>query len=169
MRARYFIFSLPLLLLAGCAGYQLGPTNGLPAGARSVQVNPFRNDTLEPRLIEPVEFEIRKRVQQDGTYHLATQNDGDLLVSGVITRFDRSPLSFQPTDVLTPREYHITITAKIIAVERLSGKTNVNQIVKGRTLVRVGSDLASAERQAIPLAAIDLARNAVNAIADGTW
>ena len=40
-----------LILLAGCAGYQLGPTNGLTAGSRSIQVNPFVNQTPEPRLI----------------------------------------------------------------------------------------------------------------------
>jgi hypothetical protein len=169
MRVRVFISLLPLVFLTACAGYHLGPTNGLPAGAKSVQVTPFSNETLEPRLIEPIEFEIRKRIQQDGTYRLATHDDGDLLVSGVITKFDRSPISYQPNDVLSVRDYHLTITARIIAVDRISGKTNANQIVRGRTTVRVQTDLASAERQAIPLAAVDLARNAVNAIADGTW
>src|SRR5437899_4621330 len=38
------------VLVAGCAGYHLGSTNGVPAGERSVQVNPFLNQTLEPRL-----------------------------------------------------------------------------------------------------------------------
>src|SRR6185369_17073313 len=37
-------------LLAGCAGYRLGPTGGQTAGARSVQINPFVNQTIEPRL-----------------------------------------------------------------------------------------------------------------------
>ena len=40
-------------LLTGCAGYQLGPTNGTPAGSRSVEVALFPNRTLEPRLSEP--------------------------------------------------------------------------------------------------------------------
>src|ERR1043165_2687288 len=35
--------------LTGCAGYHLGPTNGVRAGERSVQVNPFVNQTIEPR------------------------------------------------------------------------------------------------------------------------
>ena len=169
MRAR-FLFCLPtLLLFASCAGYRLGPTNGLSAGEKSVQINPFVNETLEPRLIEPITLEMRKRVQQDGTYKLATQGDGDLIVNGVITRYDRSALSYQPRDVLTIRDYHLTITARIVAIDRSTGKTNANQLVRGRTTVRVGNDLASAERQAIPLVAADLARNAVAVIADGTW
>lgn len=134
-----------------------------------MQVNPFVNSTLEPRLSEPITLEVRKRLQQDGTYRLASHDDGDLIVSGVITRFVRSPLSFQPNDVLTVRDYNLTISAQIVAVERSTGKTNVNRIVRGRTTVRVGNDLGSAERQAIPLVAADLGRNAAAAIADGTW
>ena len=169
MRAR-FLFCFPALLLwAGCAGYQLGPTNGMKAGEKSVQINPFLNETLEPRLIEPITLEMRKRVQQDGTYKLATQGDGDLIVNGVITRYDRSPISFQSRDILTVRDYNLTLTARIVAIDRYTGKTNANQIIRGRTTVRVGNDLASAERQAIPLVAADLARRAVAVIADGTW
>ena len=168
MRLCAIILLLPMLL-AGCAGYRLGPTNGLAPGEQSVQVNPFKNNTLEPRLSEPVTLEVRKQLQQDGTYKLATQNDGDLIVDGVIIDFDRSGLSYQPGDVVTVRDYVVVVSARIIATERLTGKTNLNQIVRGRTTVRVGNDLSSAERQAIPLLAAALARNAVSAIADGTW
>lgn len=167
MRLHFFI--LPLVLLAGCAGYQLGPTNGLSAGEKSVQVNPFINETFEPRLSESITLEVRKRVQQDGTYKLATHNDGDIIINGVILQYDRSALSYQPGDVLTVRDYQLTVSARITAVDRISGATNAQQIVRGRTIVRVGRDLTSAERQAVPLVAYDLARNVVAAIADGTW
>jgi lipopolysaccharide assembly LptE-like protein len=168
MRLRALIL-LPLFFLAGCAGYRLGPTNGLVAGEKSIQINPFTNATYEPRLSEPITLEIRKRVQQDGTYKLATQGNGDVIVSGVITDYERSGISFQPTDVITVRDYNLTVTARVVAIDRTTGKTNLNQLVRGRTVIRVGNDLASAERQAIPLVAADLARNAVSALADGTW
>ena len=35
-----------------CAGYHIGPTNGLTAGAHSVQIQFFENETFEPRLAE---------------------------------------------------------------------------------------------------------------------
>ena len=38
-----------------------------------------------------------------------------------------------------------------------------------RTIIRAGSDLASAERQGVPLIAEDLARNAASLIVDGNW
>ena len=78
-----------LILCAGCAGYRVGPTNGVAAGDKSVQVNLFQNATPEPRLIEAVATALRKTLQQDGTFRLNTHSDGDIVVSGVITRFQR--------------------------------------------------------------------------------
>jgi Lipopolysaccharide-assembly len=156
-------------LLSGCAGYGLGPTNGLEAGERSIQVNPFSNETTEPRLVAPVTTSIRKQLQRDGTYRLATRNEGDIIVSGHILEYDRSSLSYQPKDTLTPRDYRISIMAQVNARERHSGKVILNRRVQGHTTVRVGIDLNSAERQAIPLLADDLARNVTSLLVDGQW
>ena len=59
------------LLLAGCAGYKLGPSTGFAAGARSVQVEIFDNDSRVPRAGEAVSHAVRKQIQQDGAYALA--------------------------------------------------------------------------------------------------
>src|SRR5260370_27678498 len=97
----------PLVLmsmaLAGCAGYHLGPTNGLRAGARTIQINPFSNQASEPRLSEVVTASLRKNLQQDGTYRLGTRDDGDIILTGTILNLDRTQLSFQPNDILTAR------------------------------------------------------------------
>lgn len=160
---------LATLVLSGCAGYKLGPSNGQAAGAKSVQVNPFQNKTLEPRLSDYVSNAMRKRFQQDGTYTLDTHDDGQIIVNGVITQFHRSELAFDPNDTRTVRDYYLYMTAEITATERSTGKVILTRPVNGRTTIRVGQDLASAERQAIPLMAEDLARNAVSLLADGTW
>ena len=76
--------------LAGCAGYKLGPTNGLPAGSRSVEVRPFVNKTKEPRITEYLASSLRKQLQQDGSFRLETSGRGDILVTGQITSFTRS-------------------------------------------------------------------------------
>lgn len=169
MRRASLAVALVAALLGGCAGYRLGPTNGESAGARSIQINPFLSDTVEPRLGEAVTAALRKRLQQDGTYRLATQNDGDIVVTGSIIRFERGELSFQPSDVLTVRDYNLSLVAQVTAVERSTGRTNLSRPVLGRTTIRVGSDLTSAERQAIPLLAADLAKNAASLLTDGTW
>ena len=167
--AHWLSFALTAGLLAGCAGYRLGPTNGLSPSARSVQINPIANQTVEPRLAEAVTAALRKQFQRDATYRLATRNDGDVIVTGVITRYDRKELSFLPDDVLTVADYRVSLTAQITARERLSGRVLLDQPVTGQTMLRVGSDLAGAERQALPLLAEDLAKNALSLIAEGRW
>ena len=157
-----------LAVLSGCA-YRLGPTNGAQAGARSVQVAPFENKTVEPRLVEAVSFALRRQLQQDGTYKLDTRDEGDIVVTGTITSYERHSLSFQSRDVLTPRDYRLTITAHVMARDRATGKMLLDRAVTGYSDIRVGPDLASAERQALPLIAADLARNATALQVDGTW
>jgi hypothetical protein len=155
--------------LAGCAGYRVGPTNGLAAGEKSVQVNFFQNKTFEPRLVEAVNSALRKNLQKDGTYRLNTKDEGDIIITGEIVRFNRSPLSFQAADIITVRDYTLSLTAKIVATDRTSGKIVLQREVSGKTTIRAGTDLASAERQAVPLLADDLAKNATAMLADGTW
>lgn len=157
------------LLLTGCAGYQLGPTNGQIAGSRSVQINPFTNKTLEPRLSAYLINSLRKNLQQDGTYQLNTHDEGDIVISGVITSFVRNELSFQPSDVITVEDYELKMTAQVTARERSTGRILFNRPVIGRTSVRVGNDLTSAERQAIPMLTDDLAKKATALLVDGTW
>ena len=168
-RFRWLPLWLLALALSGCAGYQLGPTTGVPARGKSVQVMPFSNQTMEPRLGEAVTAQLRKEVQRDGTYELASRDDGDIVVSGVVLNYVRIPLSFQPSDALTVTDYSLKMTAQVTARERGSGKVLFSQPVTGSTLVIVGSDLTSAERQALPLLAADFAKNATAALADGKW
>ena len=171
--ARWICFPLGLAAilpcLIGCAGYRLGPTNGQAAGSRSIQVNPFYNRTIEPRLIEAIAFALRKQLQQDGTFTLETDNAGDVIVTGTILSYERQQLSLQPRDVLTPRDYRITINVRLVATERSSGKVILDHKVKGYSDIRIGPDLSSAEREALPLVAEDLARNATALLVDGTW
>ena len=166
---RYLLLAALAIILAGCAGYTLGPTNGVNAGSRSVQIRAFVNQTQEPRISEYLASSLRKQLQQDGTFRLETQGAADILVTGEIERFDRAELSYTTNDVLTPQAYVITLIARVVAVETATGKTNLNRRVQGRTYMRIGNDQSSDQRQAIPLLTDDLARNAVSLLADGLW
>jgi hypothetical protein len=162
------MFLLLPILLSGCA-YRLGPTNGIAAGSRSVEVRPFQNSTREPRLTEPLATALRRTIQQDGTYRLATHGSADIILEGAITEFDRSGVTFDPRDVLTVRDYELRITAKFTVKEAATGKVLIDSTEFGRSTIRSGSDLGSAERQAGPLLAQDLARRITAALVDGSW
>lgn len=160
---------LAVLLLAGCAGYRLGPSNGQSAGERSIFVRPFQNQTMEPRLGEPVTQALRKSLQQDGTFRLNTDGDAEVVVTGTVTRFSRSPLSYQPHDLVSVQDYFLSMTARVKAVERATGRVLLDREITGTTTLRVGTDLNSAERQATPLLAQDLARRITALLTDGEW
>ena len=155
--------------LCGCAGYRLGPTNGLAAGEKSIQVNPFPNQTLEPRLTDAVTQQLRKALQRDGTYQLATHGDGDIVVSGSLTRYTRNEVTLASQDILTVRDYQLVLTAHVTALEHSTGKLLLDQSVSGYTLIRVGADLTSTEREALPVLAADLARNITALLVEGKW
>src|ERR1035441_11133976 len=92
---RWLLVGLVALGGSGCAGYKLGPVNGLAAREKSVQVNPFDNRTLEPRLGDAVTSQLREELQRDGTYQLATRNDGDIIVVGTINRSEEHTSELQ--------------------------------------------------------------------------
>ena len=169
MRVRAcFFLSLVCVALAGCA-YRLGPTNGQRAGARSVQISPFENKTVIPLLSEPITHALRREMLRDGTYRVDTAGDCDIIVSGTIINYDRRTIALQPKDALSPRDYRLVITAQVTARERVTGKLLLDRKVQGYSDIRIGSDEASAEREAMPLVAEDLARNATALLVDGTW
>src|ERR1700754_2437303 len=93
------------VLLCGCAGYRLGPTGGQEAGAKSVQITPFVNNSTEPGLADEVTSALRKAVQHDGTFKLATHGNSDLILTGVITDYHRRELSLLRDDLRTVRDY----------------------------------------------------------------
>ena len=167
---RFLAASAITLLLAGCAGYHLGPVNpGVRAGQQSVEVLPFNNQTLQPRLGSALTQALREQLQTDGTYHLATRGPGDVVVSGVVTRYGREAVSFLNIDVSTPQDYRVTMTAHVTARDHFTGKVLLDKYVSGETLVHVGSDLENSERQAVPLLAQDLAHNITELLTEGTW
>lgn len=156
-------------LVAGCAGYQLGPTGGAVAGGKSIQIGQIVNGTEEPRLSEAVSRSLRQRVQQDGTFRLATHGNPDVLVTVTLQRYERIALSLQTTDVVSIRDYDVNLVAHVVATDGGSGATVLDREVRGRTTIRSNADLGSAERQNAPDLADSLARNIISLLAEGTW
>src|SRR5687767_1010822 len=114
MRNSWLAFGVALLV-SGCAGYKLGPSNGMEAGSRSIQINPPVNKTFEPRVAEALNHQLRKQVQRDGTYRLNTRGEGDVVVTATITKYNRIGETFQRRDTLTARDYRIQLFAHVTA------------------------------------------------------
>ena len=168
MMIRIITVTAVLLLqgAVGCAHYDLGPVSGDVAGARSVQVKFFDNKTFEPRLVAAVNHSLRHHLQQDGTFRV--ENKGDLVVSGVLKSFTRNGVNYKPGDVLAVQDYSLHLIAQVIVKDK-TGNEVLNRELVGSSVVRVGADFASGQRQAVPLIADQLALRATSLIADGEW
>ncbi len=156
--------------LTGCAGYHVGPIHGaLVAPGKSVEILPFNNQTLQPRLGDALTKAARERIQAEGSFHLATRDPGDVVVSGTIRFYGRESLNFLSTDAVTAENYRVGLLAHVVVRDRASGKLLLERDLKPHTLVHVGTDLASAERQSLPLIAEDFARDLVSLLSESAW
>jgi hypothetical protein len=162
--SRAFLLAVALAV-AGCAGYRLGPTLG--AEYRSVAVPMFRNKTYKPQLEAQITNSIIKRFQADGTLRVESVADADIILTGEITDYRRHQLRSARTDTGAPREYRVSIDAKIEARDRVTGKLVLAPtVVTGSADTFIGADLQSAEQQALPLIADDLAKQVVTLLAE---
>ena len=81
-----------LLVGTGCGGYALGPTNGQSAGARAIRIGHVANGTDEPRLADTVSHALRAQVHVDGTFRLATRDDGDIVITTALIPGRKAPV-----------------------------------------------------------------------------
>ena len=169
MRAlKFFLPGLAAIALAGCA-YHLGAVNGTQNGERSIEIQPFDNQTFQPRLGDVLTQSLREHIQADATFHLATHGLADVIVTGAIHQYNRQGLGFLNQDSATPENYRVNMVVHVTARDRHSGKLILDKDIKGHTFVNIGTDLTSAEREAMPLLAGDVAQTITEVLAEGAW
>jgi hypothetical protein len=161
----------PLLLgflLAGCAGYQLGPAK--PAYLRNVHtiaVPTFANNTLVPRVEVMVTSTVIKQFQQDGTFRIVNPDAADATLKGEIIGVGRNPARSLRGNVLSTTEFNLGITVKYTLIGRNGAPLARPAVADGSTSFFVGNDVNTDERQAMPLAAEELARHLVSQLSEG--
>ena len=169
MKSYLHLLFVMMIACAGCAGYRVGPVAGDVAGDRSIEVTPFASKVIEPRVGDAVTTSLRRQLEQEGTFRLNTRGEADIVVTGSVIEYDRSSISVKLNDTLTPQTYRLRIRAHVTARDRTSGRVLLDRDVLGITTLRITSDLSSGERQAIPQATEDLARNITALLTEGAW
>ena len=163
-----FATFLLAFLLGGCAGYRLGPAT--PAYLRQIQsiaVPTFRNATLVPRVEVLVTGTVIKQFQQDGTFRIANEDNADAVLKGEIIAVGRSPARSVRGNVLATTEFNLVLRVRYTLIGRdgkpLAGPSEAG----GTTSFFVGEDVIADERQALPLAAEELAKHLVSQLSEG--
>jgi len=171
-----FALFLPLfaLLFSGCAGYKIGPIQPkFMEGIRTLAIPSFKNDTLEPRVEVALATALIKQFQQDGTYQIVSENEADAIIIGTLERITRRPSRSVRGNVLLTKEYTLEIKCRFQVINRVTGLSIDQRAINGSTSFFVtGSNDGSAdvnqdERQAIPLAAEDMAVQYISQLSEG--
>jgi outer membrane lipopolysaccharide assembly protein LptE/RlpB len=156
------------LLLTGCLGYHVGPVK--PSVLRDVHgiaVPTFENKTLLPRIEALITDSVIKQLQQDGTYRIANENNADAILKAEISEISRTPARSLRGNVLRTTEFNLAMHVKY-KLETPSGTVLMPSTeVVGTTSFFVGEDVTTDERQALPLAAEELAIHLVTQLSEG--
>ena len=163
-----FVALLAAASLCGCAGYRLGDVKpNYLRGVKTIAVLNFRNTTFTPRVETLVTNTVIKQFQQDGTYQITTPDKADAILDGVVNGVSRSPTRSLRGNVLATSEFNLTVNVGYTLRGR-DGKALVGPgSIGGTTSFFVGSDVITDERQALPLAAEELAMRLVSQISEG--
>jgi len=167
-----FFTRISLLILAAIAvtscGYRVG--NIKPAQLESIDsiaIPLVVNETLQPRTAQIVTGALISEMEQDGTYRIAQVTNADAILNGRVRNIERRQLRAARDNQLRSRELELLIEFEYELVERVSGKILSRGTVFGSTSVFVSANYQTAERQALPEAARQLAIDLTTRLTEG--
>lgn len=169
IRSSFLASILIVFTLSGCAGYRVGNVSGRELqGVRSVYVPIVRNTSLQPSLQGLVTNAIVQRFNDDGTLTVDQNANADSELDVTVTNVQEIQVANSTSDINITTQYQINITATVTYVNRRLGrKIFENTVVTGSTTFFTQANIQEGIRQAIPLAAQDLATNIVKQVTEG--
>ncbi len=168
--AQLVVLSIFITLgLSGCAGYRVGNISGRDLqGVRSVYVPVAKNASLQPDIQTTVTNAIIRRFNNDGTLQVNQTSNADSELDVTITNVREVSIASNNSDINVTAQYQMTISATVTFVNRRLGrKIFENTEVSGVTTFFTQSNIQEGIRQALPLAADDLANNTVKLVTEG--
>ena len=159
---------ITVLLFSGCAGYRLGSVKPQHLNeVTSIAVPTFKNKTLKPQTSVMVTNAVVKRLQEDGTYRIAHSRNADAILKGTIHTIDHQQLRSSKTDQLQTVELGVTLQVRYELVDRGSGTVLDQGTVSGDTDIFLDPNFQLSERQAVPVAAEEMAGKLVSRLSEG--
>ncbi|MDR2462756.1 MAG: LPS assembly lipoprotein LptE [Verrucomicrobiales bacterium] len=171
--SRSLLLALPLSML-GCAGYQLGNIpSGDMKGVKSIWVPMVKNETFTPYLAPLVTNAVIHEFSNDGTYQTGRAGASEATLTLTVVSFNRAAVNYNPNNSTQTTQFRATLTARATLTNNLTGKVIFKDVpFQGSTDYYVanfnlGGDNVEAERQAMPLAAMQAARKIVRQVTEG--
>lgn len=119
---RLFVFCLALLT-ASC-GYHLGGfKRASMQNLETFCINMFENHSVYSNISMQVTTALADQMQRDGTYRMASRDECDFVVSGVVTSVSASGLRTNAGDTYVSSEIGLTVHVSYSVRDTRSGKT----------------------------------------------
>ncbi|QQL44499.1 LPS assembly lipoprotein LptE [Sulfuriroseicoccus oceanibius] len=167
-----FFTRISLLILTAFAvtscGYRVGDIK--PAqleGVESIAIPLVKNDTLQPRTAQIVTGALISQMEQDGTYSIAQSETADAVLNGRVKSIERRQLRSARDNQLRSRELELRIEFEYELVEKATGDILSRGTFFSSTNVFVSANYQTAERQALPEAARQLAIDLTTRLTEG--
>jgi hypothetical protein len=163
-----FPAAIGCLCLTGCLGYHIGPAKpAYLSDVHTITVPTFANQTLIPRIEVLVTDTVIKQLQQDGTFRIGNAENSDATLKAEIIRVSRSPARSVRGNVLATAEFNLVMRVRYRLLGRDGKELSPPREVSGLTSFFVGTDVTTDERQALPLAAQELAVHLTSQLSEG--
>lgn len=158
-----------IILLTGCAGYQLGGVKpGHLRGVSAVHVATTENKTTQPRAAAQATNYIVDAFTQDGTYRLTTIDSADARLESTLETIDYRQIRSTRDDSLESEELEMTVH---LTWSLIDGANPLQLLESGRATGRtrffVDPNLQTAQRNALSDALERAAQSIVARLADG--
>jgi hypothetical protein len=159
------LLSLPLLLVAGCIGYQFGTS--LPNNYKSICVKPFDNKTGEPNLQFAATTAVLREFQIDGSLSLTDADTADLILETTLKEAKFTAVRFSKKRTQTASEYRMTVQSVISLTDRKTGAVLISKKkVQGESSFTSVGDSQQARLSAQPHVSADLAHQIVKNVVE---
>ena len=168
MRASLFIGLLGMLLLSGCANYQLG--TGAKVSFRTLYVAPVVNESNMPQAVAIISTQLREAFLHDARIILVnTPEEADASLTVRLIKYGRTVKTGRHNDTGLARNFDVTIEAEAsLRDNRDNHFIFENRKAAASREVFGDSGQLQAEYNNVPLLAEILAKNIRSATLD-TW
>jgi len=169
MKRSYFLLLSTLIVTFGLnCGYSTSGST-LATHLKTVHVENFNNkiDFTEggrrnlylPLIEVEVKNEIVERYLFDGNLRIAKKSSADLILSGSLTRYRRSPLRYNANDDVEEYRVHVHMNLKMFDTHEQT--TMWDETIVGEATYFIRGALVTSEESAVKEAIRDLARRVV--------
>ena len=161
-----------LFLLGACANYRLGntPKTQETQDVRILYVPTASNETDESDVSAPVTNAVLQEIDRDGTFRHARKDESDAVLEITIKKIERSPIQQSVQQYLTTLQYQLTLIIEYRLYSLKNKKEAISRTeIRGDTTFFVQGDQTESQRQALPLAAQNAAKNLIANLTNRGW